>query len=140
MMHWVNNYIGKHWEKGAAGPDAYDCGGLIRSVMRDHYGIDLRDIGADCASLIRQVKTIANDPAWSEFESVDTPRGGDLVKMIRQAQPLHVGIWVELPQGGGVLHSHQGCGVVWDELWIVKAKGWIKLEYYRYKGAACRSC
>ena len=140
MMHWVNDYIGKPWEKGAAGPDAYDCGGLVRTVMRTHYGIELRDIGADCASLIRQVRAIDSDPAWSAFAQVGTPQDGDLVKLIRQTRPMHVGIWVALSTGGGILHAHQGGGVVFDEPWIVMAKGWGKLEYYRFKGALCRRC
>ena len=39
-MHWTAEYLGKPWRNGAAGPDAFDCYGLVRAVYRDRYGVE----------------------------------------------------------------------------------------------------
>lgn len=133
MRHWVNNYIGRPWGKGAQGPDAYDCYGLARDVMLRHYGVSLPPIDEDCTSLLKMVRALSNHPGWSLFEEVDTPRGGDLVKMIKYAHPDHVGVWVDI-EGGGVLHAMRGHGVVFDTPILLNAVGWVRLGYFRFRG------
>ena len=36
----VAAYIGKPWQAGAHGPDAFDCWGLVHTAARDLFGLD----------------------------------------------------------------------------------------------------
>ncbi len=36
-MDWINNYLNKPWVAYARGPHAYDCWGLVISVLKNHF-------------------------------------------------------------------------------------------------------
>jgi cell wall-associated NlpC family hydrolase len=132
MTHWVNEYIGKPWERGCAGPDRFDCFGLVQFVGNAHFDLGIPDLAAHPESLKQAIRAIRDDGNWAEFVPVDRPQSGDLVKMYRHSDPDHIGIWVDA-DGGGVLHSSRGIGVMFDTPFLLASMGWVKLEYYRRK-------
>lgn len=129
MTHWVNEYIGKSWERGAKGPDQFDCLGLVQHVQAVHYGVTIPGVtcGKNMLSIIRAIMNANNLPG---FKREKTPKEGDVVKLYRHEFPDHIGIWVDV-DGGGVLHSSQKNGVTFDSPFLLKSMGWEKIEYYR---------
>lgn len=131
-MHWVNQYIGKQWKSGACGPDKYDCFGIVKTILERHYKTILPDIHVDTNSLLSIIKAIKSDSAWSEWELIEKPHDGCLVKLYKQVEPDHIGIWLEI-DGGGIIHSPNGGSVCFDKPFHLAAMGWKKLEYYGRK-------
>lgn len=131
--HWANDYIGLPWSVGAKGPGSYDCFGLVQAVMRDRYGVTIPDVAVDFASLLSVCRAIRGHEQWAAWERIPMPTCGALVKLIKQCDPDHVGVWVDV-DGGGILHASRACGVVFDSPFALRALGWSRLEYYQYRG------
>lgn len=129
MGHWINDYIGLAWERGAKGPDRFDCLGLVQHVQSSRYGVPMPDIscGGGLLSIMRAMRDPAN---WSGFAQVDAPGDGDLVRLFRNQYPDHIGIWVDV-DGGGVLHSSQKNGVQFDTPFLLRSMGWERIEFFR---------
>lgn len=110
----VSPYIGKPFEDGGRGPDAFDCWGVIVSVYRDCFGIALPTYGEisarDLARSARLFEAGAADE--SEWQYVSAPQAGDVVLM-RSARGgrriVHVGVMADSRR---VLHCEEGAGVV----------------------------
>lgn len=118
MAHWCESFIGKPWQAGARGPDAYDCWGLLMAAER-LFDVELPDTfdGVD----------------WVEFgkcwDLAAMPVEGDAVLMRRPGHP-HVGVWVAA-NGGRVLHAMEHVGVVLSDTVYLRMQGW-RPRYYRY--------
>lgn len=131
--HWINTFIGLPWAMGTKGPDTFDCFGLVQVVMRDHYGIVVPDVSIDFGELLQICRAIRKHEGWLEWQRVERPLDGALVKLIKQTEPDHIGVWIDV-DGGGILHASRACGVVFDTPFTLRALGWSKLEYYHYRG------
>lgn len=108
-MHWANNLIGKPWVSGAQGPDAFDCWGLVRFCLRNHFGIEVPELVAD-------VPAAARAAGW---RSVDgrVPLNGDVVLMWDGVGQRHVGLVLVGALGvPSVLHAVEGVGVGLDPM------------------------
>jgi cell wall-associated NlpC family hydrolase len=130
----IATYVGKPYELGAQGPDAFDCRGLVRHVLRSHFGLDVPLIpsGDQLAEL------------WGEkiaegtWETVQCPREGDGVLMRGGANP-HVGVYLT-SAGPGILHAFAGAGqVVWAPLAVLRIQGFSRLTYVRCHAAVAES-
>lgn len=130
---WETDYLGRPWQSGATGPDAFDCWGLVRRVQRDVYGRDLPAIGVDAVDLRAVVTAFASHPERAHWERVEAPAEGDCVLMSRARDPSHVGLWLNC-NGGGVLHALRGSGVVFSSLSALRRDRWARIEFYRYVG------
>lgn len=125
-MHWANQYIGKPWVRGARGPEAYDCLGLMTHVMREHYCRDVPDlyVGGE------------NGPALmgmhAQWRPVDAPGDGDMVVMARTRED-HVGVWLDVDRGG-ILSALDGPGVVFQTKRQAELSGWGSFRFYRWRG------
>ena len=123
-------YIGLPWVAGAQGPDDFDCMSFFKFVQGRHFNIDVPSIIApdydDPACLVQLFGTHAERKRWPRIEK---PEHGCAV-IIRS--PLHIGTWLDI-DGGGVLHSMRGCGVVFthDAAW--PASGLGRREFFRFK-------
>lgn len=141
MNHWAAEYIALPWRRGATGPDAYDCFGLVTTVLRKHYGIDLALPALD------EYATISMDSVRALLERherqwrvVAQPQDGDVVVMCRRAVPAHVGIVVR-DDTLRCLHSlqpdnaakHGTFGVTAQRLMELPFCGWGRLVYYRHE-------
>ncbi len=131
MAHWANQYIGKPWERGASGPHAFDCYGLLRTVQRRHYAVEMpRLVEVDRGSILSVIRAIRKNPENRLWEAVDAPVDGCLVKLYKAGHPDHIGVWLDI-DGGGLLHSTQAFGVCFDALLDLTTLGWRGLTYHR---------
>lgn len=127
-------YIGIQYERGAQGPHAYDCGGLVRQIQRAHFGVDMPEVIApdydDGMAMVGLIRTQAEAQGWQSVSG--DPKHGDIVVIRR---PYHVGVWLDI-DGGGVLHAITGASVVWtpDASW--RTSGFGRREYLRRRSRA----
>jgi cell wall-associated NlpC family hydrolase len=110
----LRGLIGKPYRAGAGGPDAFDCYGLARHVMRELYAVALPDRIAPAA--IRR----------SAWRRVAFPADGAIVLMGAGPTPKHIGVYL----GDGVLHALEGAGVVFDPFDMLPFRGFGHFRVY----------
>ena len=131
MTHWALDLIGRPWLRGAAGPDAFDCWGLVRHCYATRWGVALPPIEPATYSAHGTTRAVIAEQRAGRFAPAEgAPREGDVVLMSQARRPHHVGLWLEV-DGGGVLHSVEGAGVGWQRLPDLKAAGWHRIEFWR---------
>lgn len=100
VVEFARAQVGKPYQFGSAGPDAYDCSGLVRAAFKQ-IGIDLPH-----QSLLQSQRGVGVD--WIN----DEIRAGDLVFTFSSRNPTqisHVGIaisateWIEAPFTGAAV-------------------------------------
>lgn len=107
---WVEGYRGKPFLRDADGPDAYDCYGLIRAVLRDVWGAATPALdGAWHLDTAAQLRAATGTPDSPWRVTNDPPSVGDVLAFLppRSAGELHVGIVVA---PGVMLHARQEGG------------------------------
>lgn len=126
-------YIGIPWEAGAQGPDKYDCMAFFRLIQARHFGVDVPviiapDYGDDVA-LAGLFGSHEERHRWPR--RVGPPQHGDAVIIHK---PMHIGVWLDV-DGGGVLHSSAGAGVIFtsDAAW--RLSGFGRREHFYFGGA-----
>lgn len=111
---WVDRYVGKPFQWGADGPDAFDCYGLVCAVLRDQWG-------ADCPALVGPrghgttqeftAQVGASDCPWLPIAESEI-RPGDVLAMSlpQETGPddLHVAVVIA---PGLMLHASLALGV-----------------------------
>ena len=110
---WVDDYRGRPFLRGANGPDAYDCYGLVRRVLLDRWGAHTPSLdGAWHLDAAARLAMAVDDPAtpWLRVPGAAL-EGGDVLTFVDTAPPhqLHVGIVVA---PGWMLHAQHDTGVV----------------------------
>lgn len=131
MMHWAHPYLGKPWRAGAAGPDAYDCWGLLCAVLAARAGIKV-DVIAHPPEELRALIAFFRDHAeFANWREVDTPTELDAVVMAQAKHPFHVGVWVDA-NGGRVLHACRPAVVAQDRV-SLRQHGYRIVGCYRHK-------
>ena len=134
MTHWALGYLGKPWVSGAAGPDAYDCYGLVRAVYRDRFGIDMPALDPGIVSTLACAKALRDYADYGRWAPVDAPTAdGDVIQMGCARHPHHVGLYVA--DGARVLHCVGGAGVLLQPLDSLRLHGWNILNTYRRRPA-----
>lgn len=116
---FVARNLGKPWQAGAAGPDAYDCWGLVRTYYRCVLGIALPIVDVDALSPLavrREFATEAHRHGWQACAPADHAA----VLMGKNTRPAHVGVWWQ----GSVLHCVEGAGVVYQRPMALRLAGW----------------
>lgn len=130
MTHWAESYLGRPWASGAAGPDAYDCHGVVRAVYRDIFGVVLPVVDVDALQPLA-VRRAMRDYDYSAWMPLAAPESEfDVVEMSHGNRPHHVGVWLEV-DGGGVLTSVQGAGVIFQNMTSLRQHGWNIVACYR---------
>ena len=129
-MHWAEHYIGRPWVSGESGPAAFDCWGLVRAVYADHYGLFLPAVDVDAASPLAVRRALSGGAERDRWYLVHLPADGDVVLMGHAQHPHHVGLWLDC-DGGGILHSVRGAGVVFSARPALAASGWNIHGFYR---------
>ncbi|WP_026610704.1 NlpC/P60 family protein [Methylocaldum szegediense] len=137
MTHWAGSYIGKRWESGAMGPDAYDCFTLVRHLQKERFGRELPLVNVDANDILAVGRAFRDSPEranWVYMGDVDFrhPKEGDLVEMAHARFPSHIGMWIEANRGG-VLHCVYGMGVVFSDRQSLRNSGWGRIEFYRHR-------
>jgi cell wall-associated NlpC family hydrolase len=129
LDHWAAHYVGLPWVKGAEGPHAYDCWGLVRHVQRAHFHRELPAIDLDALDLAAIEGVLAGGVHDRRWLRTPHPLEGDGV-IVAQGRNIHVGVWIDY-DGGRVLHSVGGWGVVCTDLLRMRAAGMGRLRFYR---------
>lgn len=122
-------YIGLPHEDGATGPYAYDCWGLLRHIQQRYFGVEMPDapIGDEAACLAMYEEEMVS----GRWRTVDVPQHGDGA-LLRGGLLPHVGTWLDI-DGGGILHSLSGSGVIFSNPRNIKLLGFPRVTYYRLK-------
>lgn len=136
--HWARALLGKPWSRDGEGPDRFSCWGLVRTVFRERYGLDLPLVGAgDLASVSASQALKADASGWGSVP-LDQAREGDLVMLDRLDGERHVGVIVQASSGLRVLHAEgyvqrgKEVGTVCIEpLEALVARGAIHVELWR---------
>ena len=128
MSHWAANYIGEEWVAGEN-----DCWAFFRKIQQTHFGREVPPINVDTDSLRACVQTFVGHHERGHWHEVRQPVEGDAVLMSQGRLPTHVGMWVEI-DGGGVLHSVKGAGVIFTSQAGLASTGYNILGFYRHAG------
>lgn len=128
----ISDYVKLKWESGATGPDKYDCQGLVVHIQKKFYNRIMPDVKVNSDNLFSVVKAIAKNKVWEQFEKIEVPEDGCIVKMFTSEDPSHLGTYIDIDRGG-VLHSLRKQGVVWDSMFVLK-KTYSKIEFWRFIG------
>lgn len=120
---WVLPYIGLPYEKGARGPDAWDCWGLLLKVHAEQFDIVHPAYEGVQWGKDRESRTMTADVVNNEARDwlAVTPgeeRAGDALTLAIAGNPLHCGI---VASPGWMLHSAEDAdsslerydGMVW---------------------------
>lgn len=134
-MHWATAYLGKPWRLGADGPDAFDCWGLVRAVLRERAGLDLQPIVIPQSDQRGIAKAFEGHAELADWTEQPVPRELDAVLMAQARHPIHVGLWV---YAGGlrILHARQGSGVVAQDPVSLRRHGYHVLSTWRHRTLA----
>ena len=131
-MHWAMDYIGQAWER-----HTHDCWAFVRRVQHERFGRELAPVDVDAVNLLACARAIDNAAERARWDLVHQPAEGDVALLARTRYPSHVGVWIDA-DGGGVLHCLEKVGVIFQGMRALSAAGWQKVEFYRWKGDACR--
>jgi hypothetical protein len=124
--------IGKPWVSGASGPEAFDCWGLLRHVYQARRGVTLCPFaGVRETGLIGMMKN-AKAEAATHWQEITRPEHLCCVGMSRGRRVEHVGLWLE-DGNGGVLHSHEGAGVVFQSVASIRNTGFQNFIFYKFR-------
>lgn len=127
----INDLIGRPFEDGARGPEAFDCWGLVAWVGARLHGYSLPDWDA-VASETDKVAAIARAEAESErWREIDEPAEGAVCLMSGQGR-LHIGI---IEPGGpelGLLHCAEGGGVQFHDL--AQFRRFCRMRFFEWAG------
>jgi len=130
-QHWAVPLIGKPWESGQQGPEAFDCWGLLVWVYQQQFNINLPNIAVAEGDLRSQVKAFHAHPENAHWQRVEKPKEGNALLLRQSRHPIHVGLWIDTEGESGVLHALQGAGVVFQTLNSLKLSGWSVEGIYR---------
>ncbi len=128
-MHWASGYIGTPWVAGVS-----DCWHFAVGIWRDRFGWQVPVSLVDPTNPVAVRRRMAQPDWTAQWAKVTVPVEGDAVLMRRGAYPSHVGIWVSA-NGGGILHSVEGSGVVLTPLQRLAQMNFAPVGYHRWIGA-----
>ena len=125
---WPLKYIGDPWVCGE-----HDCWAFARRVWREEFGMDVETIDIDAASALAVMREMRDGDHLKKWAAIDYPEEGCGVLMGKSDRPSHVGVWSEI-DGGKILHSVQGVGVIFTGLESLELMGYRVLGWYRRQG------
>ncbi|NRP15014.1 NlpC/P60 family protein [Marinobacterium sp. xm-a-152] len=127
----LSPFIGKPWVAGARGPNHYDCWGLFLAVQKQFFNRDLPEIPLDALNLREVINAFTHHPERQRWQRVSQTRTGDAVLMRQSRYPAHIGVWLDI-DGGGILHSVQHSGVVYQTTSGLYSHGWRIEGIYQF--------
>ena len=108
----LRGLIGKPYRIGAEGPDAFDCYGLARHILREIYAVHLPE--SSQSPIIRK--------AWRRVPGLI-----DGAVVLMGQKDTHIGVCV----ANGVIHALAGIGVVFDDVHSLHFRGLGHLRIYQ---------
>lgn len=118
MTHWADDFVGKPYAAGAAGPEAYSCWGLVRAVFARVHGIAFPDVAVHLDDLspanldnVAAIKGAARVSGMRPMPVGYRPLADDIV-LLRSLVRLHCGVVLRANGRLQVLHAAHDRGVV----------------------------
>ncbi|MDF2809497.1 MAG: hypothetical protein K0S56_528 [Microvirga sp.] len=133
---FLESLIGRPYEIGARGPEAFDCYGLAAHIQRHLAQIDMPAIAFAEPTTRAAAEAMLSHPerdAWEEIEEADA-REFDLVLMgnVRK-HDFHLGTYIVPVTTAAVIHTDKAAGVVVDDIPALRAIGFNFLRFFRRK-------
>lgn len=122
-------YLGKPYSAMGAGPDDFNCWGLLRWIQEKEFNRYLPEVPIGDGDATRQIHE--DSLSAGLYELVPTPIHGDCV-LLRGGDCPHVGVYLAF-DGGGVLHSLEPVGVVFTPLSQLSRFGYGRRTFYRVR-------
>ncbi len=129
-MHWAETYIGVPWSATGEGPDNYHCWAFVRHIQTQHFSRALPGI-PNPEDVLAIARGFRDHPERRRWELIKEPAEGDCVLMRQARYPIHVGVWLDV-DNGGVLHCSQDAGVAFQTLNSLSLNGWTAEGFYRF--------
>lgn len=125
---WVTNYLGKPWENGARGPNAFDCWGLVYDVYKNVLNKQLPiHPGADAKNRFKVNSLICLHK--TSYIQLQEPEDFCIVLMYQNKVSHHVGLYIEKH----ILHSQDGVGVTASTIPNLTSSTFRRFEYFKVK-------
>lgn len=132
-ISFCSSLIGKPWVSGAAGPDAFDCWGLLQHVFKIRRCVKLDPFEGleqtGPAGVRHKTKEEETSGRWA---LIIYPVHFCVVAMSRGRHIEHVGLWLD-EAGGGILHSYKGAGVVFQSMVTIRNSGIQNFTFYQLR-------
>jgi cell wall-associated NlpC family hydrolase len=112
---WQADLIGAAWTLHAAGPEAFDCWGLVERVWADRMGLDLSVFRSDPVSEdsrdrgVEVAVRVDGAVSGGRFIPLDRPCPLAIGVVRYKRFPVHVGLYA---QGGLFVHACEDSGQV----------------------------
>jgi hypothetical protein len=134
-MAWFEEYVGAPWENFPTPPRSFNCGELVRYVMKTRLGIGSPPVLADGKKLRECIANMSVPEAYGLVPYEGTERWPyDIVYLMRSVRRDHIAIAVQASQGLMFLHCLQGAGVVLESEFELKANSFSSfMEWRRHK-------
>lgn len=137
--HWATGLIGLPYLEGGAGPEAFDCWGLVRYVFETVHGIKMPviEVGTHLEATPENARMIRHAAEVSGWRPTDErlPQVDDIVIMTG-LEGRHVGVMVAANGGLLILHCLEGAGVCAQPLSDLSLFGFRDIEFWRREKAA----
>lgn len=128
--HWAFPLIGKPYQLGAQGPDAFDCWGLVRWAFVNHLGVpDMPAIDVGSTQNLLAIRHAAGVSGWHPIAD-KKPKVND-VALMDSIDGKHVGIVARANGGLGLVHAYELAGVTFTALNDLKYLGFKNFSYWR---------
>lgn len=127
----LEGMIGKPYQIGASGPEAFDCYGLAREVQRLAL-VDMPQV----ERVSDYVETLRDHEERNRWQLVDRPEEFDLVLMANVVRrDRHIGVYIRPGNAGVVIHAIDHMGVCLHDLQALRAMGMNEIRFYRRRAA-----
>lgn len=128
---WAADQIGKRYEEGADGPDAYCCWGLVRVACIMRHGV-LIPVAPDNREQSASVAAKCQSLGWRRVDQAFHGAGdGDVVLMRNAEGRPHAGIAIAVGPRIELLHAQYG-GVVRQPLLDMHLLGFHSPQVWRW--------
>lgn len=126
MNHWATKYVieGKN-------RTGLNCWSLFQLIYAENFGIFLPEIPDLNISNLHNVCNAIKEERQLCWIEVVQPFDGCGVGMGQTKAIHHVGVYADV-DGGKIVHSWEGQGVIADTIRGVKLKGFRSIKFYRH--------
>jgi hypothetical protein len=136
MTHWATQYIGLPWHRTGDDVTSFNCWSFTKKIQLIHFNRTLPAIDVDAMSSISIAKLCISQSKSNNWIEVDKPIDGSCALLCRNKIPIHVGTWLEIPGGSGLIHCMTGMGVMFQNLHSLRISGWSRLHYFNWNPSA----
>ena len=140
IYHWSTALVGLPYQVGAAGPDAFDCWGLLCYIYKEQLGVELDRYPHlnffSKKDFMRQIESAVS--IGGDWEELRKPTNLCAVGLSANNRIHHIGIYLS-NDSGCILHSKAGPGVIIQSLASIRASGNQKILFYKHKSHASDS-